>query len=134
MSEQSTTEQRKQRTITLTGRPPVKIYEDEWPLIAKADGDSWTDYRDPSRHEQASRQGELDDYSLRVRQHADGRAVVYGVLSGSPAWTGTQDHRGGKLLAVGEDIAAAIEEVGNECGLPESVIRECIADLPVEEL
>lgn len=132
MSEQSTTETRKQRTITLTGRPPVKIYEDEWPLVAEAKGDSWRD-RDYSRYEQASRQGELDTYSLRVRQHADGRAIVYGMLTGSN-WTGTADRRGGKLLAAGADIASAIEEVGSDCGLPESVVRECIADLPAEEI
>jgi 8-oxo-dGTP pyrophosphatase MutT (NUDIX family) len=45
-----------------------------------------------------------------------------------------EDHRGGQLLDDGADIAAAIREVGEECGLPDSVIRDCTADLPAEEI
>jgi hypothetical protein len=40
----------KTRTITLTDRRPVKIVEDEWPIIAKATGDSWSG-GDYARHE-----------------------------------------------------------------------------------
>ena len=56
-------------------------------------------------------QGECDRYSLRVRQHADGRVLVYGVRDaaiaawGQPAYG--EDWRGGVLLAAGEDIAGA---------------------------
>lgn len=117
----------KTRTITLTDRGPVKIREDQWPEIASAserpgsfvNGTPKPDY-------------ETDCYTLRVRQHADGRAIVYGVVDASTAWTGTEGWRGGELLEAGADIAAAISRVG--AGMPPSVVRECVADLPAVEL
>ena len=117
----------KTRTITLTGRAPVKIREDEWPEIASAkerpgsfvNGTPKPDY-------------ETDSYTLRVRQHEDGRTLVYGVVDASTAWTGTEDWRGGELLDAGADVAAAIERVGDR--MPPSVVRACIADLPAVEL
>lgn len=123
----------KTRTITLTGRAPVKIAEDAWPVIAWATGDSWSG-NDHARHDQAAAQGELDEYSIRVRQHADGRAIVYAVLDAATAWTHSESYKGGVLLGAGDDIAAAIRAVGEECGIPDAVIRACIADLPPVEL
>jgi hypothetical protein len=132
-----TTETTKKRTITLTGRPPVRITEEAWPIVAKATGDSYGG-GDYCRHEQALSQGECDRYAIRVRQHADGRAIVYAVLDAAcSAWgapAGGVDHREGKLLSAGSDLAAAIRRVGDEAELPEALIRECIADLPAEEL
>lgn len=127
----------KRRTITLTGRRPVTITEEEWPIIAEATGDSYrgSDY---ARHHQSSVCGEVDDYSLRVRQHADGRTIVYGVLDAAEAaWhapAAGESYRGGVMLTAGADIAAAIRRVGESCRLPAAVIRECIADLPAEEI
>jgi hypothetical protein len=123
----------KTRTITLTDLAPVQIREDQWPTIARAKGDSYGS-GDYSRYQQARMQGELDEYTLVARQHADGRAIVYAVLSGASAWTGTEDRREGELLSAGADIAAALRRVGELCGLPGSVIREAIADLPAVEL
>jgi hypothetical protein len=125
----------KTRTITLTGRAPVKIVEVDWPLIAEAAGDSYCG--DMSRYRQAKDCGELDTYSIKVRQHADGRAIVYGVLDAAIAAWGQpargEDWRGGELLPAGADIAAAIHRVAGD-RIPEPVIRACIADLPAEEL
>lgn len=151
MSTQTTQTTPKTRTITLTDRPPVRIREAEWPIIASARGDSYRG--DPSRHSQALRQGECDEYWLRVRQHADGRTIVYGVLDAAiAAWrqpAGGESRRGGVLLTPPEGRATdprdvtpiiwpgiidAIRRVGEDCHLPESVIRECIADLPAEEI
>jgi hypothetical protein len=132
-----TTTETKTRTITLTDRPPVKIRDDAWPVIAEASGDS---YRggDYARRNQARHQGEVDKYTLKVRQHEDGRTLVYGILdAANAAWgapAGGEDHRGGELLEAGADIAAAIRRVGESCDLPDSIIRECIAALPPEEL
>jgi hypothetical protein len=123
----------KKRTITLSGRRPVTISDDAWELIAEAEEDSYSS-RDFSRYRQAKAQGELDEWTLRVRQHADGRAVVYGILSAATAWTGSKDWRGGELVPPGGDLAAAIERVGRDGGFPPSVIRACVANLPAEDL
>ena len=127
MSDTTTTS--KTRTITLTDRPPVKIKEDDWPIIAVGserpgsfvNGTPVPDY-------------ETDHYQLRVRRHEDGRAIVYGVIDAATAWTGTEDWRGGELLAAGADIAASIRRVGESGAIIDSVIRECIGNLPAEEL
>ena len=129
----TTTTTAKRRAIRLTSRRPVRIIEAEWPLIAEGEGDSYAS-RDFSRYQQAQAQGELDEYHIRARQHADGRAIVYGELLAATAWTGTEHRYGGELLAAGEDLAAAIRRVGEGCGLPDGVIRDCVADLPAEEI
>lgn len=123
----------KTRKITLTDRRPVTIKEDEWPVVARGTGDSYSG-GDPSRHQQALGQGEVDRYYLTARQHTDGRTIVYAVLDAASAWTHTEDRREGDLLDVGTDVAAAIRRVGERCELPDSVIRECIASLPAEAL
>jgi len=131
----------KHRTITLTDRRPVQIDEQEWPVIARADGSSFGD-GDPSRYEQARHRGEIDEYIMIVRQHADGRALVYAVVSAAiSAWSqpaGGVDYRGGELLEPGEDLVEAIRRVGQaaatESVMPTHMIRECIADLPAETI
>jgi len=123
----------KHRTITLTDRPPVRIREDDWPVIGVATGDSYGG-GDYARHQQALARGECDTYSLRVRQHIDGRVIVYGVLDAATVWTGSEDRRGGELLEPGVEMVAAIRRVGAECQLPDSIIRECIASLPPVEI
>lgn len=125
----------KTRTITLTGRPPVRIREDEWPILAEdhasvstRNGTPLPDY-------------ECAEWSLRVRRHADGRAIVYGVASAPGAgWPdhGATDWRGGELLDADADLVVSIQRVGRQLvehgGAPESLIRRCIADLPAETI
>jgi hypothetical protein len=119
-------------TITLTGRRPVTITKADWPIIARAvespgdfvNGTPVPDY-------------EVDTHKMIVRQHADGRCIVYAILSGATAWTGTEGRREGELLPTYAEplmIANAIKRVGDECGILDSVIRDCIADMPAEEL
>lgn len=124
-----TTTESKSRTITLTDRNPVRISEDEWPQIASGDERPGSFVNGTPR-----RDSETDRYTIRVRQHADGRVLVYGVVDAATVWTGTEDWRGGELLCRGADVAAAIKRVGRGGGMPDSVIRECIADLPAEEI
>ena len=122
------TKEIKHRTITLTDRAPVRIREDQWPLIASAtdrpgsvvNGTPVPDYQ-------------TDSYAIRVRQHTDGRVIVYAVVDASTSWTGTSGCKGGELLDAGADIVAAIRRVGERCGC-ERVVDECIADLPAVEL
>jgi hypothetical protein len=81
------------RTISLTGRPPVRIEESDWPVIAEAlvnasDGSaSWV--------------------TLKARRHDDGRVLVHGVL----VRVGDGPARAGYLLdrdPDGEAILAAM--------------------------
>ena len=108
------------RTITLTDRPPVKISEDAWPVIAE--GRWWEGQYDFQAHR---------DGWLKVRQHADGRTLVYGAYN--TAYQTEHDLRGGELLREGDDIAAAINRVAETCRATECAAK-CIADLPAEEL
>lgn len=71
-----TTTETKTRTITLTNRPPVKISDDQWPTIAEASGDSFGS----NFQARQSNRDQCDNYTLKVRQHADGRTLVYGTL------------------------------------------------------
>jgi hypothetical protein len=132
----------KYRTITLTDRAPVCVREDLWPIVAKARGDSRTQHHTPVPDY------EIDSYYLTVRQHTDGRAIVHGRLDASTAWTGSEGRAGGEMVAAIQDptratgvtmpdlseIARVIRRVGEECGLPDRVIRECIADLPAVDV
>ena len=130
------------RTITLTGRPPVTIDEDKWPLLASA-GDSEAD----SEHRfQANRTSE---WSVRVRRHNDGRAIVYATYKYSTNWANERDFsaKRGVLLPAASDnmaICTAIEEVcddianadheGDDAARWMTIAAECIADLPAEVL
>lgn len=125
-----TTTETKTRTITLTGRAPVKINDAQWPVLAEAGGDAYVG-TDSAIRTQLRQRSEIDTYTLKVRQHADGRALVYGVMDAAYGSTG---YRGGELLTRTDDIATAIRRVGESCKLPEHIIRECIADLPAEEI
>lgn len=127
----------KTRTITLTGRAPIKVIEADWPIIAQATGNSYAG-SDYARRSQALHRGECDKYGLYVRQHPDGRTIVYCVLDAAiRAWSQPamgEDFRGGELLDGSDDVAAAIRRVAEACPLPGSIIRDCIAALPPQDL
>ncbi len=108
------------RTITLTDRPPVKIKDEDWPVIAES---KWFGGQYDF---QANRDG-----WLKVRQHADGRTIVYGAYD--TKFQTESSLRGGELLAKDADIAAAINRVA-ETVRAEECAPECIADLPAEEI
>lgn len=131
-----TTTTTKTRTITMTDRPPVRIREDEWPTIAVG-SDAW---HDGEIRAQANR---TRTAWIRVRQHADGRAVVYGYYDYSSHFQGERDEtvRAGYLIAPGKDLAATIRRVeatlvgdGADEAMTARVAAECIADLPAEDL
>ena len=116
----------KTRTITLTDRPPVTIREDQWPWIAEA---KWW----AGGYEfQANRTA-----TIRIREHADGRRLVYGVTTSQ--WEGERGLRVGRLID-GRDgtpdtaeTIRAIHEVADAIGHP-ALAAECIADLPAETI
>ena len=113
------------RTITLTDRPPVTITEEEWPCIAIA---RWHDARAGCETEA------LRVASVRVRAHADGRRIVYGVDQDSP----TACRAPGPTLRAGRltdapGTVGAIRDVAARIG-HEDLGDDCIADLPAEVL
>lgn len=125
----------KQRTITLTKRRPVTIGEDEWPIVARAADDDCT-IADPARRNQAIDQGQVNEWWVRVRQHADGRSIAYGGYD-EGEWAHSEREgptRAGEIIDDPDDLIAAIERVGETLGLPERTIAECIASLPAEKL
>jgi len=137
----------KRRTITLTDRPPVIISDDKWPLIASA-----SDKEFDNQYEfQANR---ISKWFVGVRQHEDGRTIVYATYSYSSNWQNSRDYsakRGVMLdsFALREasdsaDIVRAVREVtediaGAECQDGDAarwrtLADECIADLPADVL
>lgn len=138
-------------TVTLTGRAPVKITKEDWPVIAQA-----ADKEFDNQHEfQANRKA---SWKLIVRQHRDGRTIVYGIYDYDSHYQDESGSniRGGELLTVtganedrigdAEQIIAAIQRVGAELedripdgpswgkGYFPRLIHECIADLPAVEI
>lgn len=107
-------------TITLTGRQPVSISKDAWPVIASAR--DW----DNQHESQANR-----TWRVTVRQHEDGRTIVYGVHTSQ--WQGERDSRHGELVEAGGNIAAAIVRVCESIGA-EHIAQECVGGLPAVEL
>lgn len=112
------------RTITMTGRRPVRICNTDWPCIADA-----TDH-DGQIECQAN-----TEWYLPVRQHADGRAIVYGACEAGNGgqYASFRPSRAGEMLAPGDDIAAAIHRVAVGCDC-ECIADECVADLPAESI
>jgi len=118
-------------TITMTNRPPVKIDKDKWPVIASS----------------KSFQGEHEFQAnwkkkLTVRQHADGRTIIYGVYESS--YRDSRDRRAGEMV---QSDGTTADLVGDTAPIIEAIIRvagylefdrqladECIADLPAVEI
>lgn len=127
------------RTITLTGRPPVKILDADWPVIAVASYHDWDGQYDfqAFRHWRGF---------VRVRQHDDGRVIVYAKCWYDTAYQERDyQQRAGELLEPGADImdiVDAIYRVHSAINVVDEAHRdswrllaeECIANLPAEEL
>lgn len=111
----------KQRTITLTNAAPVRISESLWPVVAVASD------HDGQIEAQANR-----TWSLRVREHADGRRIVYGVHG--TCFQNERDASGGEIVPAGGDVVAAIRRVNETIGGSDYLANSCIADLPAVPL
>jgi hypothetical protein len=137
-------------TITLTGRPPVKITKDEWPVVASTEEKEFDNQYDFQANRKAT-------WKLIVRQHADGRTIVYAIHSYTSQYQGEngRDLRGGELLTVSDatadcvgDTTPIIEAIFRvaaeiEARMPEGqwstgvfprLAHECTADLPAVEI
>lgn len=122
------TEDTKRIRVALSERPPVLISAKEWPVIAGA-----KDFSGGSDHAcQAN-----EEYWIKVRQHADGRTLVYCRRHRGPGGmhAGYRGAEGGWLLAnpSQSDIIVAIRRCGGIIQ-DSGVAQDCISDLPAEEL
>lgn len=126
-------------TITLTGRRPVTVAKSEWPILAEA-----SDFDHDGQVECQSNVRER--WRITVRSHEDGRAIVYGVYRYETNFMNARDYdvRGGELVEA-DDIEAAIQRVGawmrdhsehenGDAARFDAITRECLANLPAEEL
>ena len=132
----TTTTESKRITITMSERAPLSIVEDDWPLIASAE---WFNGQHECQANTIRR--------IKVRQHADGRRLVYGFqrAGNGGQFAGTRNPAGGFLigprtdtepreLSSGDDeTIRAIRRVGGILG-DDDLAAECIADLPAEEI
>ena len=126
-------------TITLTHQPPVRIKKSDWPIGAEA-RDEWHD------GEVRSRANIQVDWKLTVRQHVDGRFIVYGIYKYTSQWANDRGYnvRGGEKYLAGADIPEAIGHVGawmadqehrgDDASRWKMLVNHCTADLPAEEL
>jgi hypothetical protein len=106
-------------TVKLFDHAPVRVVKDDWPLIASAkDWDNQYEF-------QANR-----TWTLRVRQHADGRALVYGLHT--TQFQHERGREGGMLVASKDEIPAAVHKVAERLKFPVELAEECINDLPAE--
>ena len=122
----TTTEAPKKIKITMSERRPLSIVEDEWPLIASAD---WHNGQVECQANTIRR--------IKVREHADGRRLVYGFdrAGNGGQHAGTRNPAGGFLVAAGDEdeTVRALRRIGGILG-DDDLAAECIADLPAEDL
>lgn len=127
------------RTITLTRRPPVRVTEENWPLIASADHCCFD-------HEYKSQANRISDWFVGVRQHSDGRAIIYATYQFRTNCRGEECRAAKRGILVGPvaDLAAAIEDVAYDIACQEHhdgdearwarLAEQCVADLPAVDL
>lgn len=127
------TTETKTRVITLTGRAPVRINEDDWTVIAEGS------VYEGEFESQASRR-----VSMKVREHLyDGRVIVHGTYK--TQWARERNHAAGVLLdgrprtssmsGSDDDVLNAIRRVAESLGYcVETLTAEVIADLPAQPI
>lgn len=137
----TTTEAKKKIAVTMSERAPLKLDPDLWPEIASAE-----------RHDGAVEVQANTKWYIRVREHQDGRRVVYGgkVAGNGGQYAGFRELRGGYLVEPGEafrdvgdgplgkvpdeqETIRAIRRVAGIIG-DDQMGADCIGDLPAEEL
>ncbi|PZR79105.1 MAG: hypothetical protein DLM65_11440 [Candidatus Aeolococcus gillhamiae] len=110
--------------ITLSESAPVRIDPAQWPVIAEA-----------RRHDGAVECQANNEWRIRVREHADGRRIVYGSheAGNGGQYAGFRETFAGWLLAGGDDTVRAIRRVAGVLG-DDQLGAECIAALPAHDL
>ncbi len=129
-------------TFPLTGKRPISFLPSEWPTLASGE---WSDH-DGKVESQAIRKWHI---VIRVRQHADGRALVLGKYEYITCWDGGRGalHHAGLLLdaPADEELIDVIKTVGrllieqldmhqDDAPRVRECVQECIGDLPATML
>lgn len=133
-------------TITMSERRPLKIDPELWLVVAEA-----------SRHDGKVKSQANNEWAINVREHADGRRIVYGYhqAGNGGQYAGFRERRAGYLvdnvrrndLPMREDrdgnmtavhpnedeTIRAIRRVGGVID-DDQLAAECIADLPAETI
>ena len=123
----TTTAKKKTLTIIMSETVPVKIDPDQWAVIASVE--TWNgEHKCQANHLR----------TIKVREHTDGRRLVYGVLEsgngGVPiGWRGASAGFLFDADAESTDIIRAIRRVAGVIG-DDRLGDECIAELPAVEL
>ena len=124
------------RVIKMTDRAPLSFDADEWPVLDYADDGSMNDLQPGSRFH-ARQRGQPDLYFLMVRQHADGQSLIYDLLRVASTQyeqpARAESFHAGYLVQKPFEIVTVINLVGEDCELPEYLIRDCISKLASEE-
>src|SRR5262245_8360875 len=100
----------KRRTITLTNRPPIRIAEDDWPIIVE---DSCSNNVPPGAPHLKSKW----NIGIRVRKDNTGRTIIYAKYHfDDPQHSSekSQRVRVGRYLPAGADLIPNILAVGEE--------------------
>lgn len=123
-------------TITMSDRAPLKLVRADWPHVATADWHSG---------EHASQANEVA--SISVREHEDGRRIVYGHRDRGPGGMaiGYRGKYAGFLVEPPAPSSGVTGKLPDEAGTIRAIRRvagvidmpeladECIGDLPAEE-
>lgn len=126
--------------IVLTGRRPVIIDVDAWPVVAR--GLYVSQDNEPNEY---NRKTEVD---IKVRQHVDGRSIVYGTYDYDTRWQHEDCARYRAGVIVGSDDAATCDGLvnavletaenlisrGGDDTAVGAAANDCIRDLPAETL
>ena len=120
----TTTTEMKKIKITLSDASPVSVDPAQWPVIASA-----------KRHDGKVECQARAEWEINVREHTDGRRVVYGSLAAGNGgqYAGFRGVEAGYLLATGDDTVRAIRRVAGAIG-DDQLGAECIADLPAVDV
>ncbi len=136
-----TTTEKKKIHVTMSERSPLKLDPELWPQIASAE-----------RHDGQVEVQANTKWYIRVREHNDGRRIVYGgkVAGNGGQYAGFRELRGGYLVEpsdkfrdVGDgplgkvpDKDATIRAIRRVAGIidDDQMGQDCIGDLPSEEL
>lgn len=131
-------------TITMTDRPPVTVAKVTWPVVAESG-----DHDHDNQYEcQANRTWR---WWLRIRQHADGRTLVYGGYHYTTQFQGEENVsvRAGDYYTEPPPYAGALRRIVALIDAQadtdgdgertterrwERLVQECVADLAAEPL